>query len=466
MKIVLLAGGSGKRLWPLSNEVRSKMFLKLLTTEDGSRESMIQRVCRQLNSAGLLQSTYIITRENQIENMKNQIGDGIPIISEPYKRGTFSAVALATTYLHSEKQTDPNEIICIIPVDPFVETEFFELFHTFPHTLHQSQADLLLLGARPTHPSNQFGYIVPKINNEKDYFSVAQFVEKPDEEKARKLIKKNALWNCGIFAFSLRFMLSYLSNKNLPFLYEDMLQIYEQLPQISFDHEVVEKTGYSVVIPYQGIWKDLGNWKTLSEHLWSNVIGQGEISKGSKNTHIINELSNPIHVFDVSNIIVAAGPDGILVTDKNKCHNIKQIVNHVHQRPMYEEKRWGTYRILDYSKTEKEMETLTKRIQLFPGKNISYQMHHKRGEIWTIISGSGEFILNDKLYHIKAGDVLKIPNGAKHGVKAITALEFIEVQIGTELVEEDITRLAMTWEDALRFCNNVDKPAEEGGINI
>ncbi|MBO1626015.1 sugar phosphate nucleotidyltransferase [Bacillus arachidis] len=454
MRIILLSGGSGKRLWPLSNEIRSKQFLKLLKTDDGGKESMIQRVCRQLDSVGLLQSTYIVTCDSQVEIMKNQIGDSIPIISEPYKKGTFPAIALAITYLYSKLHADQDEIICILPVDPFVERTFFELLKKFPSILSQSQADLALLGTNPKYPTNQYGYIVPTTNYKADYYTVAQFIEKPDERLANSLIKKNALWNCGVFSFSLKFLLSYLKNKGLPVLYEEMLDTYEHLSEISFDHEIVEKNHHSVVIPYNGIWEDLGSWDSLTAHLENTVIGSGGVSEGSNNTHLINELPYPINIIDVPNIIVAASEDGILVANKKEGNKIKQLIKEVPQRPMYEEKRWGSYRVLDYSKTEKKLKTLTKRIEMLPGKNISYQFHHKRKEVWTIISGSGEFILNDKLYSIKTGDVLQIPLGAKHGVKAITTLEFIEVQIGTELVEEDIIRLAMTWEEALQYCKD------------
>jgi mannose-1-phosphate guanylyltransferase len=456
LRIVLLSGGSGKRLWPLSNEIRSKVFLKLLKTEDGLRESMIQRVCRQLDSAGLLPSTYIVTHQSQVEIMRNHVGDSIPIISEPFKKGTFTAVALATTYLHAAMDANPDEMVCVIPVDLFAESDFFTLLSKLPHILLQSQADIALIGTNPSHPSNQFGYIVPKIKSKMDYYPVARFVEKPDERKAHSLIKKKALWNCGVFAFSMKFMLSFLKKKGLPLTHEQLLSQYEQLPELGFDYEVVEKTRHSVVVPYHGLWKDLGSWDALTDHLDNCIIGSGKISDDSVNTHVVNELSHPIHVIDVSNVIVAASLDGVLVASKKNCSKIKDTIPNARHRPVYEEKRWGTYMVLDHSKTEKEIETLTKKITLLPGKNISYQLHGKRSEVWIIISGSGEFILEDKHRHVKTGDVLHIPLGAKHGVKAITPLEFIEVQIGTELVEEDITRLAMTWEEAIQYCNRHD----------
>ncbi|WP_315971285.1 sugar phosphate nucleotidyltransferase [Paenibacillus sp. N3.4] len=395
MRIILLSGGSGKRLWPLSNEIRSKVFLKLLSTEDGGKESMIQRVCRQLDSVGLLPSTSIITHDSQVEITRSHVGDKITILSEPYKKGTFAAIGLAASYFHSQDQADPNETICILPVDTFVESEFFQLLHRFPDVLAQSQADIALIGTAPQYPSSQYGYIVPDptSHNEQEYFTVNQFVEKPEKQHAIDLIRKQALWNCGIFAFSLSYMVSYLLSKGLPVRYEDWLQQYEQFAEISFDHEVVEKTNHSVVIPYHGSWKDLGSWETLSNHLGSNVIGSGQVSQNSVNTHLVNELSFPIQIIDLSNIIVAASQDGILVASKTSANQIKDKLGNIPPRPMYEEKRWGTYRVLDHSSMEHEKQTMTKKIDLLPGKNISYHLHQKRKEVWTILSGTGEFIL-------------------------------------------------------------------------
>lgn len=450
MRIVLLSGGSGKRLWPLSNEIRSKIFLKLLSAPNGGRESMIQRVCRQLDSAGLLQSTSIVTHQSQIEIMKNHIGDQIPIISEPHKRGTFTAVALAAAYFHSRMHVDANETVCIIPVDLFVEESFFHLFHRLSSILADSQAELALLGTTPTHASSQYGYIVPEIKSKMEYYPVVQFVEKPDANHASLLLQKKALWNCGVFAFSLQFMLSYLSSQGLPVLYEEWLQRYEQLTELSFDQEVVEKNRHSVVIPCEGDWNDLGSWDTLTGHLDSSIIGAGQVSEDSSNTHLINELSYPIHVINVSDIIVAASPDGILVASKANANRIKQQIGSIRRRPMYEERRWGSYRVLDHFQTDKGTDTLTQKIELLPGKNISYHSHQRRREVWTILSGCGELILEDRLSPVQTGDVIQIPCGAKHAVKAITPIALIEVQIGHDLAEEDIRRWAVTWEDAIQ----------------
>ncbi len=450
MKIILLSGGSGKRLWPLSNQVRSKQFLKMLSTEDNKHESMLQRVCRQLDSVGLLSSTHILTCQNQLDMVQNQIKQQIPIICEPNQKGTFSAISLAITYLYSVLKADPDETVCVLPVDAFVELPFFQLLRKVPAILHQSEADFALLGVEPIFPSDQFGYIVAKATGKADYYPVNQVIEKPHHRKARNLMKKNALWNCGVFVFSLRFMLNYLKNKSLPTVYDQMVEIYNQLPNISFDYEVAEQSNRSIVIPYDGVWKDIGSWETFSEQMDAPIIGAGELSEDSVNTHIVNELSQPIQVIGISDSIIVAGPDGILIANKKRCSEVKKLIKD--DRPMYEEKRWGSYRVLERSKTIEQMESLTKIIKILPGRNISYQLHYDRQEIWTVISGKGEIILNDQLRAIKAGDVIQIPIGAKHGVKAITPLDIIEVQLGVRLVEEDILRITYSWEEAVQCC--------------
>lgn len=160
----------------------------------------------------------------------------------------------------------------------------------------------------------------------------------------------------------------------------------------------------------------------------------------------------PIIVLGLSDIVVAASPDGILVTNKKDSLQIKDLVNGFNQLPMFEERCWGWYRVLDHTKYENGQEVLTKRIGVTTGKCLSYQLHYQRSEVWTIIYGEGEFALVDVIYQVKPGDVLNIPVGAKHGVRARTDLEFIEVQPGTDLVEDDIVRISMGWDEVVRHC--------------
>ncbi|UOF91470.1 mannose-1-phosphate guanylyltransferase [Fodinisporobacter ferrooxydans] len=455
MKLILLSGGSGKRLWPLSNDSRSKQFLKVLENSEGKLESMVQRVWRQLSAIGLADSAIIATSKSQIDMIHSQIGTQVPVIIEPERRDTFPAIALAASYLFSKEDVSPEEVVAVLPVDSFVEEKFFTRILELEKVLKASGADLALVGVSPTYPSEKYGYIIPnQTKNSNSYVKVKGFKEKPTENVAKELIQHEALWNCGVFAFKLDYLVSLLLQKGLPIQYEELLQQYGLLPKISFDYEVVEKAQEIVAIRYDGAWKDLGTWNTLTEEMATNQIGVGIISKESDNTHLINELDIPVAVLGLSNVVVAASPDGILVSDKAASPRIKEIIAGFDRRPMYEERRWGWYRVLDYTKFEEGREVLTKRIGVIAGKNLSYQLHHKRSEVWTIISGIGEFVLNDTIYEVKPGDVLQIPVGSKHGIKAIADLEFIEVQTGSELIEEDIIRIYMTWEDVMEHCQS------------
>jgi mannose-1-phosphate guanylyltransferase len=462
MKLVLLSGGSGKRLWPLSNDARSKQFLKVLQGENGQQESMVQRVWRQLKNEGLADSALIATGKSQVDMIQSQLGTNVPVIIEPERRDTFPAIALAASYIYSVEQASLDEVIVVLPVDPFVEDEFFAAIKRLAETLSSTNADLALLGVTPTYPSVKYGYIVPcAAETDKPVIKVSHFREKPSEVQAEELIKQQALWNCGVFAFKLKHIISLLQEKGLPVKHAELLAQYNSLPKISFDYEVVEKAQNIVAVKYNGYWKDLGTWNTLTEEMHSPIIGKGIVCKDSINTHLINELDIPITVLGLSDIVVAASPDGILVTDKDSSPKVKELVANLEQRPMYEERRWGWYRVLDHAKFANGNEVLTKRIGVHAGKNLSYQVHSQRMEVWTIIKGEGEFALDGVIYPVKTGDVLSIPNGAKHGVKAITELEIIEVQTGKQLIEEDITRIYMTWTEVQAHCKEAKLPLEE-----
>lgn len=331
MKLILLSGGAGKRLWPLSNEIRSKQFHPVLRNERNERESMVQRVWRQLQQAKLADVTFVSTCDAQADLMRQQLGPDIPLIIEPERRDTFAAIALACAYLYSETDTEESEAVIFAPVDPFVEQRFFDYVKDLERVVTESGADIALIGVEPTYPSEKYGYIVPKSLPEEQsssgYQGVSRFVEKPKEEQAVQLLGQNALWNCGVFAFRLSLMKSILQERGFPVEYGRLLQAYRTLPKISFDLEVVEKAGRRVVLPYSGSWKDLGTWRTLTEELDSKLIGRGWIGDDCINTHVINELELPIAVIGLSNVIVAAGKDGILISDKAASSKIKDWLN-------------------------------------------------------------------------------------------------------------------------------------------
>lgn len=458
MKIVLLSGGSGKRLWPLSNESRSKQFLKVLKNAEGDRESMVQRVWRQISNAGLQGHAYIATSKPQVEMIHSQLGSDIEVIVEPERRDTFPAIALAATYLYSVQGVSLNETVVVMPVDPYVDESFFHKTKELELVLNESGADLALMGVKPTFPSEKYGYIVPDNNTDtntdvdKPYVHVHSFKEKPSEQEAAAMIEQAALWNCGVFAFKLDFLINILIAYGFPIQYDEMSKQYAKLPKISFDYEIVERSKHIIALPYEGDWKDLGTWNTLTEEIETPVIGKGIIAGDTHNTHVINELDIPITLLNLSNVIVAASPDGILVSDKSASPMIKEVMKHSDQRPMYEERRWGRYRVLDYLKYPDGKEVLTKRICVAPGCNLSYQYHLLRDEVWTVVSGHGEMVLNGNCFPVISGDVVIISKESKHSLRAETEMDIIEVQTGSELIEEDIVRLAFDWNEIMQVC--------------
>ncbi|WP_020618544.1 sugar phosphate nucleotidyltransferase [Paenibacillus daejeonensis] len=459
MKLVLLSGGSGKRLWPLSNDARSKQFLKVLENDKGQMESMVQRVWGQIRAAGLDQEAVIATSKLQVDIMQNQLGD-VPIVAEPERRDTFPAIALAASYLYSVQGVGLDETVCILPVDPYVEDHFFERIKALETSLHQSGANLALMGVKPTYPSSKYGYIVPGGQGEtEDYRTVSRFTEKPTEAKAQALIAEDALWNCGVFAFKLEYIITKLMAKGWPVQYEELSQQYQDLPKISFDYEVVEKEEKIVAIDYDGYWKDLGTWNTLTENMGVQQMGNGAICEDSHNTHLINELDIPVTVIGISDAVVAVSPDGILVADKQASPKIKDMVL-PGQMPMYEERTWGWYRVLDYAKYEDADEVLTKRIGLKPGKHLNYQKYSLRADTWTIISGEGQLVRGQEIISVKAGDVFHIPANEYHAIKAVTDMEMIEIQKGSILdcVEEAMEHV-QSWEDLEDLCGSGRMPS-------
>jgi len=458
MKLILLSGGSGKRLWPLSNDSRSKQFLKVLPSPDGNPESMVQRVWRQLENDDLAREARISTSKSQVDSVQSQLGHEVPIIVEPERRDTFPAIALAATYLYSVEEVGLDEVVVVLPVDPYVEDHFFAHIKRLEQLITQTGSNLALMGVKPTHPSEKYGYIVPHsdaqtLDSHHSYRQVSHFVEKPREEKARELIVQDALWNCGVFAFKLDYLINLLIESGYPIQYEELLRQYRRLPKNSFDYEVVEKESHIVVLPYDGSWKDLGTWNTLSEEMAGNQLGKGLMNEHCDNCHLINELEIPIALAGLKDVVVAASPDGILVSSKEASPGIKDMVKDLEQRPMYEERRWGWYKVLDFGLTHEGKQVLTKRLCIYAGKHLSYQQHEKRAEVWTVVSGIGEFVLNERVMTVRAGDVLHIPVGARHSIRAEQHLEIIEVQTGSLLIEEDIIRLAMSWEDTLGLCS-------------
>jgi mannose-1-phosphate guanylyltransferase len=430
MNIILLSGGSGKRLWPLSNDVRSKQFIKFFVGPDGQPESMVQRVYRQIKSADPDSTVTVATSKTQVSALLNQLGDGVGISVEPCRRDTFPAIVLATEYLHTVQGASEDEAVVVCPVDPYVNDDYFEFLKRLWEQASKGEANLTLMGIRPLHPSEKYGYIIPKEKAELS--RVSEFKEKPDMHTAEKYIAQGALWNGGVFAYRIGYVLKKAHELISYTDYYDLFQQYAGLPKISFDYAVAEKEPDIQVMRFSGEWRDIGTWNTLTEVMPGNTLGSAVIDEQCSNVHILNELSMPVLAMGVHDVVIAASPEGILVSDKDRSARIKSIVDKFENQIMFAEKSWGTFQILNV-----EEGSLTIKIDLKPGQSMNYHSHEKRDEIWTVISGEGRTLVDGMEQKVRAGDVITIEAGCRHTVFADTELKLIEVQVGREISRLD-----------------------------
>lgn len=435
MNIILLSGGSGKRLWPLSNDVRSKQFIKLFKNND-EYESMVQRVYRQIHEVDANAKITIATSKSQASAIKNQLGEKTSICVEPCRRDTFPAIALATAYLHDELDVAENEVVVVCPVDPYVDNTYYETVKSLYELAERDVANLTLMGIEPTYPSEKYGYIIPETRE--NISRVKEFKEKPDVETAKKYLNQNALWNAGIFAFKLGYLLN-MAHDMIDFEdYYDLFSKYNSLPKISFDYAVVEKESNIQVLRYSGDWKDVGTWNMMTEVMNDKTKGKVVLDETCENTNVVNELNIPILCMGCRDMIVAASGDGVLIAEKERSGYMKPYVERIETDVMYADKSWGSYTVIDV-----QPGTMTVKVSMRAGEHMTYHMHNYRKEVWTVVSGRGVAIVNDTEQILNTGDVITIASGQKHMVKAITALDIIEVQLGEEISVSDKIKFAI-----------------------
>ncbi len=423
MNILLLSGGSGKRLWPLSNDVRSKQFLKLFKNGEGAYESMAQRVYRQIRTVSPDATVTVATGRDQVSAIRNQLGDGVGICVEPTRRDTFPAIALACAYLWSERGLQPEDVVIVCPVDPYVEIGYFEALGRLEAAAKTGGANLTLMGVKPTYPSEKYGYIIPEEGSA-PVRAVTGFKEKPDPETAKAFIAQGALWNCGVFAFRLGYLLD-IARSYLPFrTYRDVYEGYGLLPATSFDYAVAEKEKNVRCIEFSGEWKDVGTWNTLAEAMDAPAMGNVQLDASCRDVQVINELDMPLLVMGASHMVIAASVDGILVSDKEQSSFIKNRVERMGRRAMFEEKSWGTFTILSADEN-----ALTIKLCVTAGKAMSYHAHDDRDEVWTVLSGRGAVTVDGETSAVRTGDVIRLPRGVRHTLRADTDMRLIETQI-------------------------------------
>ena len=430
MNIVLLSGGSGRRLWPLSNEVRSKQFIRIFTSPSGEPESMVQRVYRQIGSVSPDSVVTVAASRQQLSALTNQLGDKVDVSPEPCRKDTFPAIILSLAFLTDKKGLSPDEPVIVCPVDPYVGEDYFRALESLEEAVLTDEKGIFLLGTEPAFPTAKYGYIIPE--SVEKISSVLRFKEKPSEEEAEKLIKEGALWNAGVFAFRAGYVLD-IARKLIGYDgYDDLLSRYESLESISFDYAVLEKEENIRVIRFAGEWKDVGTWNTMSETMDKSSVGNVIFGGDCVNTTAVNDLDIPLVCMGLKDVIVAAGPDGILVSDKHQSSYIKPIVDKVTGDIKYSEKSWGSFKVIDSGDS-----SITIKVTLLPGHHMYYHSHERRDEVWTVITGEGTVVIDDVKRSVKAGDVIELPAGCKHTVIADTRLELIEVQTGKEISVSD-----------------------------
>ena len=441
MNIVLLSGGSGKRLWPLSNDIRSKQFIKIFKKPEhqipmgpeyaGEYESMVQRVYRQIKTVDPDATVTIAASLSQVSAIHNQLGPEVGISVEPFRRDTFPAIVLASAYLRDVQGVGPEEAVAVCPVDPYVNEDFFEALSRIGQLAQEGAASLVLMGIDPTEPTDKYGYILPETKA--PVSRVLEFKEKPDTGKAAEYIAAGGLWNGGVFAYKLGYVLD-RAHELIDFTdYADLYAKYEGLKKISFDYAVVEHERDIAVMRFGGAWKDLGTWNSLTEAMEENTVGDVRLNETCENVHVINDIGVTILVMGGKNLVVSASPEGILVSDKAQSGAIKPFVDTINHQVMFAEKSWGNFRVLDV-----ENGSMTVKVTVNPGRRMNYHSHEKRDEVWIVIAGSGKTVVDGQERSVRPGDVIRMAAGCRHTVIAgRRGLQMIEMQLGKYISASD-----------------------------
>ena len=452
MKIVILAGGGGSRLFPLSRSCFPKQFLHI----EGEKSLLVQTVERFL---GLVDAKdiIIVTNKDYIYHVQAELkeagAEDAHIITEPVGRNTAPAISLAMAYIKMQGAAD-SETIFISPADHLIKpVAEFRKTVAGAETLAKD-GKIVTFGIVPDKPETGYGYIktADKINS--NACAVEAFKEKPDDQTAAEYVKAGCYyWNSGMFMFSLQTMEAELKEHSPAIYaayssgYKAMLADFEKLPDISIDYAVAEKSARMALVPLAGIyWNDIGSWDAIAETFsdsTGNMYSGDIIAENCTNTMILGQ-ERLIAGLDLQNLMVVDTPDVLLVAQKGKSQDVKQLVNKLkkEKRKEVDENRtmyrpWGSYTILAEGEGYK-----VKRITINPGAKLSLQLHYHRSEHWTVISGTGKLTLDDKEVFFRENESTYIPIGVRHRLEnpGKLPLSIIEVQNGKYLGEDDIVR--------------------------
>lgn len=455
---VLLAGGVGSRLWPMSRELFPKQCINLVDPE----KSLIQQTVLRAQKVGLMADPIIVCNDEHRFLIAQQMADlaiSANIILEPEGRNTAPAIALAALQALSR---DPESVLVILPADHVIKNSeaFAEAIEAA--VAEAQQGKIVTFGVRPTYPETGYGYIHAQV---KDRVSALEaFKEKPDLATAEQYVAEGGYyWNSGMFVTSAQTYLDELKNyqpamfaavskayegstTDLDFLRVDAAE-FAKAPDDSIDYAIMEKTAKAMVVPYEGDWSDIGAWAALYD--LNDKDDEGNVHQGDVLTHasynnFIRAESRLVAAVGVSDLAIVETPDAVVVVPRDKAQDVKHIVNklkasgrsehHIHRKAY---RPWGSYEGVDQGRRHQ-----VKNIQVKPGEKLSVQMHHHRAEHWVVVSGTANVTIGEETKMVAENESVYIPLGAVHALEnpGKILLELIEVQTGSYLGEDDIVR--------------------------